>query len=50
MDVGIAVGLGVGSDVGGLKNGSSVPNMRSFQTATIGASVGVSVGYWTRNE
>lgn len=45
MGVGGAVGLGVGCDVGGLKNGSSVPNMRSFQTATIGASVGVRVGY-----
>ena len=47
MDVGVIVGLTVGSDVGGLKKGSSVPNMRSFQTATIGASVGVIVGFCT---
>ena len=50
MDVGDIVGFTVGSSVGGLKKGSSVPNMRSFQTATIGASVGAKVGYWREKE
>lgn len=44
MDVGVIVGFAVGSTVGGLKKGSVVPNRRSFQTATIGASVGAKVG------
>ena len=44
MGVGVIVGFFVGSSVGGLKKGSIVPNMRSFQTSTIGASVGAKVG------
>lgn len=44
MAVGVIVGFSVGSTVGGLKKGSIVPNMRSFQTSIMGASVGAKVG------
>jgi len=42
--VGDIVGFNVGLSVGGLKKGSSVPNMRSLQMTFIGASDGAKVG------
>lgn len=42
--VGDIVGLNVGLGVGGGKKGSLVPKIMSFQTDTVGLSVGRKVG------